>query len=121
MPCRRDRGSHHQGLYARGHEPPGDLPDGGPRGRPDPLLLDEPDVARGPLRPSRGGGLMATIRERGYHHWDGRLAERKHAWWPITRTGIVLAFRKKWFKFAFAGAFLPSAAFLAGIYISERL
>ncbi len=64
---------------------------------------------------------MATIRERGYHHWDGHLAERKHAWWPITRTGIVLAFRKKWFKFAFAAAFLPSAFCLALIYISERL
>lgn len=64
---------------------------------------------------------MATIREKGYHHWDGHLAERKHAWWPITRTGIRLAFRKKWFKFFFAGAYLPSAVLLAGIYISERL
>jgi ABC-type transport system involved in multi-copper enzyme maturation permease subunit len=64
---------------------------------------------------------MATIREKGYTHWDGKLTERRFPWWPITRTGIQLAFRKKRFKFVFAGAFVPSFAFLASLYASERL
>ena len=54
---------------------------------------------------------MATVRERGYSHWDGRLAERRWPWWPITRMGIQLAFRKKRFKLVFAGhSALPSVA-----------
>ncbi len=65
--------------------------------------------------------MAATIREKGYYHWDGRLVERKRPWFPITRTGIMLAFRKKRFKFVFAGAFVPALVFLAGVYISERL
>ncbi len=64
---------------------------------------------------------MEVIRARGYHHWDGRLEERRFPWWPVTRTGIRLAFRKKWFKFFFAGGFLPSVVTLAFIYASERL
>ncbi len=64
---------------------------------------------------------MATIRDRGYSHWDGTLRERRFPWWPITRTGILLTFRKKQFKFFFSFAFVPALAFLAGIYISERL
>jgi ABC-type transport system involved in multi-copper enzyme maturation permease subunit len=64
---------------------------------------------------------MATVREKGYYHWDGQLAESRFPWWPITRTGIQLAFKKRGFRFLFAGAFLPAVVFLAGIYISERL
>ena len=64
---------------------------------------------------------MATIREKGYSHWDGTLVERKFPWWPITRTGILLTFRKKQFKFFFTFSFLPAVVFLVGIYISERL
>ena len=64
---------------------------------------------------------MATVREKGYSHWNGHLAERRFPWWPITRTGIQLAFRKKRFKIIFAGAFIPSFVFLVGLYISERL
>ncbi len=64
---------------------------------------------------------MTTIREKGYSHWDGALVERKFPWWPITRMGILLTFRKKQFKFFFSLSFLPAVVFLAGIYISERL
>jgi ABC-type transport system involved in multi-copper enzyme maturation permease subunit len=64
---------------------------------------------------------MATIREKGYYHWDGRLEERRLPWWPITRTGIQLAFRKKWFKFVFSIGFAPAVVSLVLIYISERL
>jgi ABC-type transport system involved in multi-copper enzyme maturation permease subunit len=64
---------------------------------------------------------MATIREKGYYHWDGQLIEARFPWWPITRTGIRLAFKKRGFRFLFAGSFLPAIGFLATIYISERL
>jgi len=64
---------------------------------------------------------MATVREKGYTHWDGRLGERRFPWWPITRTGILLAFRKKRFKFIFAVSFGPAIVALVGLYISERL
>ena len=64
---------------------------------------------------------MATIREKGYAHWDGALAERRFPWWPITRTGIQLAFKKKAFRFCFAGAFMPAFVALGGLYVSERL
>jgi ABC-2 type transport system permease protein len=64
---------------------------------------------------------MATIRERGYYHWEGRLEDKRVPWWPITRTGIQLAFKKRLFKFFFAWAFLPSVVALAFTYISERL
>ncbi|MGB9892998.1 MAG: ABC transporter permease [Candidatus Saccharicenans sp.] len=64
---------------------------------------------------------MAEIRERGYHHWDGQLEEKRWNFWPITRTGIKLAFQRKYFKFIFSGAFLPAMVYLVGVYISERL
>jgi ABC-type transport system involved in multi-copper enzyme maturation permease subunit len=62
-----------------------------------------------------------TIREKGYHHWDGQFLERRHPWWPITRLGIRLTFKRKFFKFIFSSSLLPAVVFLAGIYISERL
>ncbi len=64
---------------------------------------------------------MATVKERGYRHWDGRLVERRFPWLPIARTGVRLAFRKKGFKFAFAAAFSPATVFLGLLYISERI
>ncbi len=62
-----------------------------------------------------------TIREKGYFHWEGALREHRFSWWPITRFGIRLAFKKKGFKFLYAGAFVPALVFLVGIYISERI
>ncbi len=62
-----------------------------------------------------------TIKEKGYSHWEGELAEKKLSWWPITRFGIRSTFRKKFFKFFFFGSLLPAVVFLVGIYISERL
>ncbi|MGZ4886547.1 MAG: ABC transporter permease subunit [Candidatus Aminicenantales bacterium] len=64
---------------------------------------------------------MATVREKGYYHWDGQLVERRFPWLPITRTGIMLAFKKRGFRFLFAGAFLPGVVFLGIIYMSENL
>lgn len=61
------------------------------------------------------------IREKGYTHWDGILRERRYPWWPITRLGIKLTFKRKYFKFLFFGSLIPAVAYLAGIYISERI
>jgi ABC-type transport system involved in multi-copper enzyme maturation permease subunit len=61
------------------------------------------------------------IAEQGYAHWTGTFVERRLPWWPVTRLGIRLAFKRKYFKFAFAFSFLPAFIFLAGIYISERM
>jgi len=62
-----------------------------------------------------------TIREKGYTHWDGEFQDKKIFWWPITRFGIKLTFKKKFFKFVFFMTLVPAVAYLAGIYISERL
>lgn len=61
------------------------------------------------------------IRDRGYFHWDGAFIDRRWPWWPITRQGLRLAFKMKFFRFFFAGSLVPAAVFLAGVYISERL
>lgn len=64
---------------------------------------------------------MTEVREKGYHHWEGQLQEKKWVFWPITRTGIKLAFERRRFKFLFACSFLPAISYAVGIYISERL
>lgn len=61
------------------------------------------------------------IREKGYTHWEGEPVLRKMPWWPITRIGIKLAFRKKFFKLTYTLTLLPAVVFLIGIYLSERL
>lgn len=62
-----------------------------------------------------------NIKEKGYTHWDGQLQKRKLPWLPITWNGVIITFKKKFFKFTFFLAVIPAFAFLAGIYISERL
>lgn len=62
-----------------------------------------------------------TIREKGYLHWDGELKERRFPWWPISRMGIRLAFKKKYFRLLLFGAVAMVLVFLAGIYVSERI
>ena len=61
------------------------------------------------------------ISERGYQHWPGTLAERRRPWAPITRLGIRLAFKRKFFKFALGVSLLPALVFTAGVYISEKI
>lgn len=61
------------------------------------------------------------IAEQGYAHWTGTFIERRFPWWPVMRLGIRLAFKRKFFKFAFAFSLLPAFFFLAGVYISERM
>lgn len=62
-----------------------------------------------------------TIKEKGYTHWDGELQEKRFPWLPITRYGIKLTFKKKFFKFFFFSALAPAIFSLIVIYISERL
>jgi len=62
-----------------------------------------------------------TIKEKGYAHWEGELEERRFPWWPITRYGIKLTFKKKYFKSFLMLSFIPAVVFLIGIYVSERL
>ncbi len=61
------------------------------------------------------------IREKGYTHWDGEFQPKKFFWWPITRYGIKLTFKKKFFKFVFFMTLVPAVVYLAVIYVSERL
>jgi ABC-type transport system involved in multi-copper enzyme maturation permease subunit len=61
------------------------------------------------------------ISERGYAHWQGTFIDGRFPWWPITRLGIRLAFKRKYFKFVYFFSLLPALAYLAGVYISERL
>jgi len=61
------------------------------------------------------------IAERGYRHWEGTLREQGRSWWPITRLGIKLAFKRKFFKFVLGLSLVPAVAFIAGVYISERI
>lgn len=62
-----------------------------------------------------------TIKEKGYSHWDGEFMDKRFPWWPITRYGIKLTFRKKFFKFFFFMTLIPALVFLVGIYASERI
>ncbi|MCJ7563746.1 MAG: ABC transporter permease [Candidatus Aminicenantes bacterium] len=62
-----------------------------------------------------------VISEQGYVHWQGTFIERRFPWWPITRLGIRLAFKRKFFKFVFSISLLPAVMFSTGVYISERL
>ncbi len=61
------------------------------------------------------------ITEQGYRHWEGTLIERRRPWAPITRLGIKLAFKRKYFKFVLGVSLLPALIFTVGIYISEKI
>jgi ABC-type transport system involved in multi-copper enzyme maturation permease subunit len=62
-----------------------------------------------------------TIKEKGYSHWDGEFSQKKLPWWPITRNGIKLTLKKKFFKLTYALALIPAIVFLVGIYLAERI
>lgn len=62
-----------------------------------------------------------TIKEKGYTHWDGEFKSSRFPWLPITRYGIQLTFRKKFFKFLFFSSLIPAIITLVMIYVSERL
>ena len=97
------------------------LPAAAAERRPDPAFRQEPDLARGPLRPDGGSGLMA-IAERGYTHWTGEprrpaaaLAGDRPARHPAGLQAQILQVR-----LLVLASSRPSSS-LAGIYISERI
>ena len=61
------------------------------------------------------------IMEQGYTHWSGTLEPRRRPWAPITRLGVRMAFKRKYFKFVLSTSLLPALIFAAGVYISEKI
>jgi len=61
-----------------------------------------------------------TIREKGYHSWDGQLQRPTLPWQPVFLNGIKTAFKKRFAKVLFAFCSLPFFVFLIGIYVSTR-
>lgn len=59
------------------------------------------------------------ISEQGYLHWQGQLADGRRPWRPITRLGLRLAFRRKYFKFTLGVSLLPAVVFCFGVYAAE--
>jgi len=61
-----------------------------------------------------------TIREKGYHSWDGQLQPSTLQWLPMFFNGIKAAFKKKFAKGVFIFCVIPFFVFLIGIYVSTR-
>jgi len=61
-----------------------------------------------------------TIREKGYHHWDGQLKDTGIDWLPIFFNGIKTVFKKKYAKVLFGLTVSPFLVFLVGIYVSTK-
>jgi ABC-type transport system involved in multi-copper enzyme maturation permease subunit len=61
-----------------------------------------------------------TIREKGYHQWDGQLQPSAFKWLPMFFNGIKAAFKKKHAKGIFIFCAIPFFVFLVGIYVSTR-
>ena len=61
-----------------------------------------------------------TIREKGYHRWDGQLKENGINWLPIFFNGIKTVFRKKYAKALFGFTISPFLIFLVAIYVSTK-
>ena len=61
-----------------------------------------------------------TIREKGYHHWDGQLQSSALKWLPMFFNGIKAAFKKRFAKGIFIFCAIPFFVFLIGIYVSTR-
>jgi ABC-type transport system involved in multi-copper enzyme maturation permease subunit len=61
------------------------------------------------------------IAEQGYLHWKGRPSATQKPWRAITRFGIRLALRRKFFKLTLALSLLPAFAFGIGVYLAETI
>jgi ABC-2 type transport system permease protein len=58
-----------------------------------------------------------TIREKGYHHWDGELLAPRFRWMPILLSGIKSVWKKKYIKSGFSFTLMPFLVFLVGIWV----
>lgn len=61
-----------------------------------------------------------SIREKGYHSWDGELKSGGIVWLPVFLNGIKTAFRKKYAKVFFSFTIAPFLIFLLGVYVSTK-
>lgn len=61
-----------------------------------------------------------TIREKGYHSWDGQLLPSTFQWLPIFLNGTKTVFKKKYAKVLFVFTISPFLLFLLGIWVSIR-
>ncbi len=61
------------------------------------------------------------IAEQGYLHWQGRPTESHRPWRAITRLGLRLAFKRKFFKFALGVSLMPAVFFSIGVYLAETI
>lgn len=61
-----------------------------------------------------------TIREKGYHSWDGELKRGGIQWLPMFFNGIKTVFKKRFAKIVFAFSAIPFLLFLLGIYVATR-
>jgi ABC-type transport system involved in multi-copper enzyme maturation permease subunit len=61
-----------------------------------------------------------TIREKGYHTWDGELKQTGPRWMPIFRNGIKSAYNKRFAKLVFIFALQPFIGYLIAVYVSTR-
>ncbi len=61
-----------------------------------------------------------TIREKGYHSWEGQLQPSAFPWVPMFLNGSRAAFKKKFAKGIFFTCAIPFFVFLIGIYVSTR-
>ncbi len=61
-----------------------------------------------------------SIREKGYHHWDGELLVPRFRWLPIYLNGIKAVIQKKYAKGLLFFTVMPFVIYLIGIYISTK-
>lgn len=61
-----------------------------------------------------------TIREKGYHRWDGQLKDTGIYWLPIFFNGIKSVFKKKHSRILFSLTLSPFLVFLVGIYVATK-
>ncbi len=61
-----------------------------------------------------------TIREKGYHQWDGQLLVPRFRWFPIFLNGIKMVFNKRWSKALFTFTASPFLGFLVAVFASTR-
>jgi ABC-2 type transport system permease protein len=61
-----------------------------------------------------------SIREKGYHHWQGELINAKYHWLPIFFYGIKSIINKKYSKFFISTCLTPFLVFLLALYVYTK-
>ena len=61
-----------------------------------------------------------TIREKGYHQWEGQLNDKNVRWLPMFFYGIRLIFRKRFSKALFTFCIIPFFFYLGTLWISNK-